>query len=114
MKHANYADIPAEKVEQGAEGVTIRWLITERDGAENFLMRHFEIAPDGHTPRHRHAWEHEVFILAGRGFVLCDAGEEPIRPGDVVFMPSGEIHQFRNSGKEPLQMLCLIPKVEKR
>lgn len=109
MKHVNYADVPAEKVEQGAEGVTIRWLITEKDGAENFVMRHFEIAPGGHTPEHRHAWEHEVFILAGEGAVLSEDAEEPFGPGDVIFMPSGEKHRFRNTGEEPVRMLCLIP-----
>ena len=32
-------------------------------------MRQFELAPGGHTPRHTHAHEHEVFVLEGAGVV---------------------------------------------
>lgn len=113
MKHLHYADIPAEDVEQGAQGVKIRWLITERDDAPNFVMRHFEIAPSGYTPYHDHAWEHEVFILSGDGVVVGEAGEVAFKPGDVIFMPGGEKHNFRNTGTEPVCMLCLIPSREK-
>ena len=109
MKHVHYEDVPAEEVEQGAEGVNIRWLITEKDGAANFVMRHFEIAPGGHTPEHSHVWEHEVFILKGQGTVLGAPGEEPFKAGDVILMPGGEIHQFKNTGAAPVEMLCLIP-----
>ena len=109
MKHQHYSRVTAEKVEQGAEGVHIRWLITEADGAEHFVMRHFEIAPGGFTPRHDHAWEHEVFILKGRGMVLGPEGEKAFGPGDVMFVPGGETHQFRNTGENLVEMLCLIP-----
>ncbi len=109
MKRVRFGEVASEEVEEGAEGVRIRWLITEKDGAENFIMRHFEIAPGGYTPQHSHFWEHEVFILEGAGIVLSDAGEEPFEGGDVIFMPGGERHQFRNTGDSPVQMLCLIP-----
>ena len=69
MQVKHYTEVPAETVEQGAEGVRIRWIISQADGAPNFAMRHFEIAPGGHTPHHAHDWEHEVFILTGRGNV---------------------------------------------
>ena len=62
-------DVKAEDVGEGAKGVKIRWLIGEQDGAPNFAMRHFEVAPGGHTPHHSHDWEHEVFVLSGRGKV---------------------------------------------
>ena len=113
MKRLHYTDVPAEDVEQGAKGVKIRWLITESDDAKHFVMRHFEIAPGGHTPYHDHAWEHEVFILNGNGLLVSEAGEEPLRSGDVVFVPGGEKHNFRHAGQEPLCMLCLIPARDK-
>jgi len=68
FKAVHYTEVPAEDVkEDDASGVKIRWLISRRDGAENFAMRCFEIEPGGHTPRHSHDWEHEVFILKGGG-----------------------------------------------
>ena len=113
MKHFHYTDVPAETVEEGAKGVKIRWLITEKDGARDFVMRHFEIEPGGSTPYHEHPWEHEVFILGGRGVVTQEQGETPFRDGDVVFIPGGEKHNFRSNGAEPVRMLCLIPSRDK-
>ncbi len=113
MKHIHYTDVPGDEVEKDAQGVRIRWLITDKDNAPNFAMRHFEIAPGGYTPHHEHAWEHEVFILAGAGAILSPDGEEPLKPGDVVFLPAGEKHQFRNGGDQPLELLCLIPNPDK-
>ena len=105
----NYRQVEAEEVEEGAKDVRIRWVITESEGAPHFVMRVFEIAPGGYTPQHSHAWEHEVFILSGCGDVYSANGWQTIRAGDVVFIPGHEIHQFRNSGSQPLEFLCLIP-----
>ena len=51
---------------EGAAGCRVRWLIGEGDNAPNFAMRKFEVAPGGHTPRHFHDYEHEVYVLAGK------------------------------------------------
>ena len=109
MKKFQWQDVQAENVEEGAKDVKIRWLITKDMGAEHFLMRHFEIAPGGYTPLHQHPWEHEVFVLSGHGAVHNGGQDHPCNPGDVVFMPADEEHQFKCAGQEPLTMLCLIP-----
>ncbi|MGD0022688.1 MAG: hypothetical protein ABSC54_10345 [Smithellaceae bacterium] len=41
-----------------------RVVIGKNDRTNNFCMHIFEIAPGGHTPRHTHAWEHEMVIHA--------------------------------------------------
>jgi quercetin dioxygenase-like cupin family protein len=110
MKVIHYEQIPAAAVDgEGASGCRIRCLIGAEDQAPNFIMRHFEIAPGGHTPRHAHAHEHEVFILEGTGVVLEGTEEHPLRPGTAVFVPAQQAHQFRNTGAAPLRFLCLIP-----
>ncbi len=110
MRLMNYLDVEGGEVsEEGAEGVTIRWLITEKHGAPNFAMRHFEVAPGGHTPLHRHPWEHEVFVLCGTGTAMGGGREVPVRPGDFVFIPPNEEHQFNNDGDSCLAFICLIP-----
>jgi quercetin dioxygenase-like cupin family protein len=113
MKVINYKNVPPETIEEGARGVQIRYVITEDMGAENFAMRHFEISPDGFTPLHSHVWEHEVFILSGSGTVVGDGTEKPFGQGDAIFVPANETHQFKNSGKESLSLLCLIPSKER-
>jgi len=110
MKIRRAEEIPAAPVEQdGAEGVKIRLLITEADGAPNFRMRQFTVAPGGQTPRHSHPWEHEVYILAGRAVVCGPQGDRTAQAGDCVFIAPGEGHQFRNAGQGELKFLCLVP-----
>ena len=94
---------------EGAEGVRMRTLVGPDDGANIFHMRQFEVAPGGQTPHHRHDYEHEVLVLRGTGLVTGEQGEQPCGPGDVVWMPPNEPHQFRNTGSEPLEFICLIP-----
>lgn len=109
IKH--YAKIPAERVEmEGTEGATIRWLIAERDGAPNFYMRLLELEPGGHSPRHRHDYEHEIFILEGEGAALYEGEEHQIEAGYFLFIPPNAEHQLRNTGDGILKFLCLIPR----
>jgi quercetin dioxygenase-like cupin family protein len=110
MKHVHYSKVELEMPkEAGAKNVKLRWLISKKDGAENFAMRMFEVQAGGCSPLHQHDWEHEVFILEGNGLLRDKTHEEPFAAGDVVFVPSMEWHQFVNSGKSMLRFLCLIP-----
>lgn len=94
---------------EGAKGVRMRMLIGPQDGADVFHMRHFEVAVGGHSPHHAHDYEHEVLILKGQGLVRSERGDRPCKPGDVVWVPPNEKHQFQNTGGEPLEFICLIP-----
>ena len=105
----HYTDIPPERVENGARETTIRWLITDSEGAKNFYMRLFEIGPDGSTPNHEHDWEHEVFILEGKGRLVGQDNTSELKEGDFVFVPGGEVHHFESDGDAMMKMLCLIP-----
>lgn len=110
MKVNHYQEVTQQAVEmEGSKGCQVRWLLGERDGAPNFAMRQFEVAPGGFTPRHSHPYEHEVFVLEGEGEVFEGNEPHPLRMGDVVFVKPDEIHQFRNTGSAPLKFLCLIP-----
>jgi quercetin dioxygenase-like cupin family protein len=110
MKVNHYEQVAQQPVTmEGAHGCTVRWLVGQQDGAPNFAMRQFEVAADGYTPRHRHPYEHEVFVLDGEGIVLEGERAHPLRAGDVVFVPPDEVHQFRNTGTGPFKFLCLVP-----
>ena len=95
--------------EEGAEGVKIKWLLDKSVGAPTFAMRHFTVQPGGHTPLHKHDWEHEVYVLEGEGFVRGEDQEYSIRPGDAIFVPPNQLHQFRSSGTSHLRFLCMVP-----
>ena len=95
--------------EKGAEGIQVRWLITEKDGAPNFAMRLFELKPKGYSPLHMHNWEHEVYILEGECKVTCERQTKKATAGYVVFIPPNAEHQFANAGKTTLKFICLVP-----
>lgn len=110
MQVKKTSDVPAANVTmEGAAGCRVRWLIGEGEQAPNFAMREFEVAPGGHTPKHFHDYEHEVYVLAGRGEVVDGDQRRSLSPGDVVFVAPNDVHQFCNTGSEPMRFLCLIP-----
>lgn len=110
MKVQDYTSVEAKPVNMdGASGCQVRWLVGNAEGAPNFAMREFEVAPGGYTPRHSHPYEHEVFVLDGQGEVYHDDKAFPLRKGMVVYVAPDEVHQFRNNSNAPLRFLCLVP-----
>jgi quercetin dioxygenase-like cupin family protein len=109
LKISSYQNVEASKAEEGAEKLRVRWLITKEIGAENFAMRLFEMDPGGFSPLHRHPWEHEVFILEGKGLATNGSEGEEFKEGDFIFIPSNEMHQLRNTSQATVKFLCLIP-----
>ncbi|MDD5646150.1 MAG: cupin domain-containing protein [Candidatus Bipolaricaulis sp.] len=90
-------------------GVEKRVLIGPKNGAPRFVMRHFRLTKGGHSPHHAHPWEHEVYILAGRGTVRFSGGSRPVGPGDFVYVPPMDEHEFANAADAPLEFLCVVP-----
>lgn len=100
---------PTEVNEKDIEGVTMKVLMSDKDGAPNYAMRVFEIQPGGHTAYHTHAWEHEVYVLEGRGIVRQGDKNHPLDEGTFVFVPPEEPHNFSNSGESVLRFICVVP-----
>jgi quercetin dioxygenase-like cupin family protein len=110
MKVVPLSSVPSAEVTMaGSKDCRVRWLVDEQDGAPNFAMRQFEVAPGGFTPKHSHPYEHEVFVLEGEGEILDGDAPQPLRPGTVVYVAPDDVHQFRNTGAAPLKFLCLVP-----
>lgn len=97
---------------EGATGAKMRMLIGPEERAPHFHMRHFEVAPGGHTPHHQHEFEHEILILKGRGVAKSENGDHSVSAGDVIYIPGNEMHQFVNTDSSPLEFICLIPAPE--
>ena len=105
----NINDTPSAPVTiPGVEGVRMALMVGRDDGAPNFALRCFNVAPAGHSPRHSHDYEHEVFIVDGSGEVLLEGAYRPIKSGDVIYVPADQEHQFR-AGANGLRFLCLVP-----
>jgi quercetin dioxygenase-like cupin family protein len=107
MKIVDYREVPSTEL---MPGVTKRVLIGPDDGAQKFIMRVFEVAPGLSSPDHAHPWEHEIFILSGKGVIRNQSGKEtPIGEGTTVFIPGGENHCMINQGGDVMRFICLIP-----
>lgn len=85
--------------EKGARGITLRRV-------EIPVPKPGELARDAH---HHTDFEECIYVLAGRGITLADSGEYPLQPGDTILIPPGEKHVTRNTGDEPLVLLCFFP-----
>jgi len=110
MKVEKSSNVVKKRVEaEGANGVEIRWLVSKEDGAENFAMRMFEVQPGGHTPLHKHPFEHEVFVVEGQGVLVYEGQEHKFSRDYVIFVPANKEHRFKNTGDSILRFLCLIP-----
>lgn len=116
----NLSDEPMAPVSMpGVEGASMAVMVGREDGAPNFALRSFFVKPGGHTPRHAHDYEHEVYVVAGEGTVLLGGCERRIRAGDVIFVPPNHEHQFRAAVPDDpdlldqedygLRFLCVVP-----
>ena len=95
MKKMHYTEVTEEiPPEEGVKDTTIRWLISDKDGAENFAMRIFVIQPGGHTPHHQHDWEHELFLIKGNLVLRSGDNKIPFKPGDRVRVKEGYFENF--------------------
>jgi len=110
MKVINAKDVmPTVMNNEMVKNVAGRVLLGKEDGAENFCMRMFEMGKDGFTPRHKHNWEHEVFVHGGSGEVFIEDKWYPVSKGSAIFVPPNIEHQFRNTSDETLTFICMIP-----
>jgi quercetin dioxygenase-like cupin family protein len=109
MKIQNYRQVAGMKA---APGVVMRVVAGSAEGAPTFVMRIFEIQPGSATPHHSHPWEHEIFVVAGRGTLKSGNTEKPLQEGDAVMVLPDEPHSFLNTGKDMLRIICIVPLVD--
>jgi len=100
--------VPAEAAE-GLPGVRIRWIVGKNVDAPNYAMRIIEVDPDCATAHHAHPWEHEVYVLEGKGIVRGANGTAELHPGICVYTAPDEPHCFTNTGDGMLRFICVIP-----
>ena len=106
MKVSHYSDI--DTVED-IKGVSRRDVLTADDGVTVVCMQIIEISPHASTASHYHPWEHELFIVSGKGLAVGDEGSIPIDQGTIVFIPANEPHCFVNTASDTLRFVCVEP-----
>lgn len=91
-------------------GITRRELVGKRGESPAFHVRYFEIAPGGYSTLERHAHEHVVIPIRGRGEAQFGCYVYRVAFGDVVYVAPHDPHQFRcpADATEPFGFLCLV------
>jgi quercetin dioxygenase-like cupin family protein len=96
---------------EGAKGVLKQVPLSKADGVPTFSFRVFTIEPGGHTPFHRHPFEHMNYAISGCGVIVSETGEHEFKKGAFALVSPDEIHQFKNTSKdENLVIICAVPK----
>ena len=84
-------------------------LVGAEDGAQNFIIRYFQVSFGGHTFHHSHPHEHGIMILHGQAKVIIEERSQSLSPLDSVFICGDDTHQLINTGDTTLGFLCVIP-----
>ena len=105
---------PGDARELGLPGRRALEIVSGDRGSRGVTLRRAEIpvAQPGEASRvaHSHSdFEECIYVLAGQGTTFADSGEYALQAGDTLLMPAGEKHVTRNTGKEPLLLLCFFP-----
>lgn len=104
----------AEAKSMGLPGRKSLEIVSGEKGSQAVTLRLVEIpvAKPGEALRGRHfhnGFEECIYVLSGAGYTESDSGNHLLKAGDTILIPSGEKHATRNTGSEPLVLLCFFP-----
>ena len=103
-----------EMKELGLPGRKSIEIVSGETGSQAVTLRLVEIPvpKPGEAPRGRHFHtdtEECIYVMSGAGCTESESGDHPLRAGDAILIPPGEPHVTRNTGSEPLVLLCFFP-----
>ena len=101
----------------GLPGRVSREIVSGASGSDAVTLRLVEIPVEveGGPGRGYHAHpdtEECIHVLSGTGLFCTEDEERPVAAGDTVLVPRKERHYTRNTGREPLALLCFFPVAE--
>ncbi len=90
------------------DGTLIRELMHPAvHGNRNQSLAEATLAPGQESDLHRHHESEELYhVVAGEGYMVLGDEVFVVRVGDTVCIPPGRPHSLRNSGIDPLRILC--------
>jgi mannose-6-phosphate isomerase-like protein (cupin superfamily) len=76
------------------------------DGGFVELINEFEVAAGGAVFPHSHPTHEWYFVMSGRGVMTVDEEEQPVGPGDLVYIPPDRVHSLRPVGGGAIHCFC--------
>src|SRR3989442_3541533 len=65
-------------LEEGSHNVKMKQLIGHEDGARKTSMHELIISKGGYSAPHRHEWDHQLVVTAGRGVSPDGRGQKAL------------------------------------
>jgi|HubBroStandDraft_6_1064221.scaffolds.fasta_scaffold558445_1 quercetin dioxygenase-like cupin family protein len=91
----------------GLVGDTYTITVAGKETNDRFCVIDMHIPPGGGPPPHRHDFEETFILLEGEMEVTFRGEKSTVRAGDTINVPSNAPHQFHNSSKNPVRMICI-------
>jgi quercetin dioxygenase-like cupin family protein len=91
----------------GVVGDTYTVLLNGKDTAGQFCLIEMHVPPGGGPPPHRHDFEETFILLEGELEVTFRGKKRVVRQGETIHVPANAPHQFHNSSREAVRMLCI-------
>lgn len=96
---------------EGAKNVYKQIPLSKKEGVPTFSLRVFTIKPGGHTPFHKHPFEHMNYVISGKGILVTEDRESEMNEGDFALILPDEKHQFKSAlGNQDFVFICAVPK----
>ncbi len=89
-------------------GVRSQQLVWPRNApGSTVTITRVTMQPGATTPRHAHPNAEQVWVVeqGSATLLLADGGTAPVRAGEVIRTPPGEVHGLTNTGFEPFVYL---------
>ena len=104
----------ADATPLGLPGRTSFEIVSGTKGSNSSTLRLVEIPVpvQGEALRefHHHPdCEECIVVLSGEGTTHTEHAQHQLQSGDTILIPAGERHVTRNTGDQPLMLLCFFP-----
>lgn len=95
---------------RGVGGLVKRLIHPSTTGSNQIGVSIAFISPGEELPEHKHSNEEVYFVLQGEGIMTIDNYHEQINLKEKlsVYIPANRIHYTKNTGNEPLVLLCSL------
>ncbi len=99
------APIGIDIAQRVSSGISAKMLVDRTFGADLATMSTVDDEVGGAAQAHDHPFEEAHVFLAGEVECELDGEHYTLRPGDIVFVGVGSVHEFRNEGSERVRWI---------
>ena len=101
-------DLEREPRDEWRPGVLTRMRVSAANGGAQLCLFEQWCEPGHGAPTHLHAVEEVLHVLEGEADVWVDDAHATLTPGQLMIVPAGRKHGFRNSGTMTLHIHAVL------